>query len=169
MIGVEAVAHVDAVLESIALSLDGIQICVCEPDPFLLDLLLRLFPVPLNLIPIHLALPNCREASSTGIKTMTHGISRSKPWLVAEATLEESSDVSEDETDALKHQRAADQGDAAAQYNLGNLYLEGRGMPQDDAKALKWFRRAADQGDAVNVAAVRGGFLTLWAAQRPLR
>lgn len=94
---------------------------------------------------------------------MTHGISRSKTWLVAEAALEESSDVSEDETDALKHQRAADQGDAAAQYNLGNVYLEGRGMPQDDAKAL------TNQGDAVNVAAVRGGFLTLWAAQRLLR
>lgn len=72
---------------------------------------------------------------------MTHGISRSKTWLVAEAALEESSDVSEDETDALKHQRAADQGDAAAQYNLGNVYLEGRGMPQDDAKAL------TNQGD----------------------
>jgi len=82
MIGREAVALVDGVPEPIASTFDGIQICVGEPDPFSLDLLLRLFPVPLDLIPIHLALPNSREASSAEIKAMTHAISRAKPWLV---------------------------------------------------------------------------------------
>jgi TPR repeat protein len=39
----------------------------------------------------------------------------------------------------------ADQGVAAAQFNLGLLYLDGHGVPQDPAEAVKWFKRAADQ------------------------
>ena len=44
--------------------------------------------------------------------------------------------------------QAADKGDARAQANLGFLYHEGQGVPQDDAEALKWYRLAAGQGDA---------------------
>ena len=40
----------------------------------------------------------------------------------------------------------AEQGDVSVQYNLGNLYYEGRGVPQDDAEAVKWYRLAAEQG-----------------------
>ena len=43
---------------------------------------------------------------------------------------------------------AAEQGAAAAQYDLGNMHREGEGVPQDDAEAVKWYRRAADQGNA---------------------
>ena len=50
---------------------------------------------------------------------------------------------------ALWFRKAADQGDAVAQSNLGTLYLYGRGVTQDDTEALMWFRKAADQGDAV--------------------
>lgn len=39
----------------------------------------------------------------------------------------------------------ADQGDAVAQYNLGLLYLDGHGVPQNIAEAANWFRRAAEQ------------------------
>ena len=42
----------------------------------------------------------------------------------------------------------AESGDATAQYNLGVMYQAGRGVPQDDAEAVKWTRLAADQGDA---------------------
>ena len=28
------------------------------------------------------------------------------------------------------------------------MYAEGRGVPQDDTEAVKWYRRAADQGNA---------------------
>ncbi len=42
----------------------------------------------------------------------------------------------------------AKQGDAAAQYYLGNLYRTGQGVPQDYAEAEKWFRKAANQGNA---------------------
>ena len=42
---------------------------------------------------------------------------------------------------------AAEQGDAEAQSNLGNLYDMGEGVPQDFAEAMKWYRKAAEQGD----------------------
>jgi len=41
-----------------------------------------------------------------------------------------------------------DQGDAVAQYNLGVMYDNGQGVPQDYQEAEKWYRRAADQGVA---------------------
>jgi TPR repeat protein len=43
----------------------------------------------------------------------------------------------------------AEKGDAEAQRYLGLMYLFGKGVPQDHAEALKWFRKAADQGNAV--------------------
>ena len=42
----------------------------------------------------------------------------------------------------------ADQGDANAQYMLGIMYANGRGVPQDYAEAMKWCRLAAEQGYA---------------------
>ncbi len=42
----------------------------------------------------------------------------------------------------------AEQGDANAQNNLGNMYDYGQGVPRDDAKAVKWYRKAAEQGNA---------------------
>jgi uncharacterized protein len=42
----------------------------------------------------------------------------------------------------------ADQGVAAAQLRVGQLYDFGFGAPQDYAEALKWYRKAADQNDA---------------------
>jgi len=50
------------------------------------------------------------------------------------------------EIDALRAR--AEQGDANAQFNLGVMYANGRGVPQDDAAAVRWFRLAADQGNA---------------------
>ena len=48
-----------------------------------------------------------------------------------------------DETKAL-----ADKGLAAAQYNLALKYDFGKGVPENDAEAVKWYRKAADQGNA---------------------
>ena len=42
----------------------------------------------------------------------------------------------------------AEQGNAAAQYYLGNMYEYGDGVPQDYKTAVKWYRLAAEQGDA---------------------
>jgi TPR repeat protein len=42
----------------------------------------------------------------------------------------------------------ANQGAAYAQFNLGVMYDFGMGVPENDAEAVKWYRKAADQGDA---------------------
>jgi uncharacterized protein len=55
-------------------------------------------------------------------------------------------DISAENLQALQTQAA--QGNAEAQYNLGLLYYNGRGVPQDYAKAREWFEQAADQGFA---------------------
>ena len=49
------------------------------------------------------------------------------------------------EIDAVRTR--AEQGDAVAQTNLGNMYADGEGVPEDDTEAVRWFRLAADQGD----------------------
>ena len=43
---------------------------------------------------------------------------------------------------------AAEQGNESAQYNLGNMYANGRGVPKDDAEAVRWYRLVAEQGYA---------------------
>ncbi len=42
----------------------------------------------------------------------------------------------------------AEQGLAEAQNNLGTMYAKGLGVPQDYAEAVKWYRKAAEQGNA---------------------
>ena len=42
----------------------------------------------------------------------------------------------------------AEQGNASAQFNLGNMYANGKGVKQDDFEAVKQFRKAEEQGDA---------------------
>ena len=43
--------------------------------------------------------------------------------------------------------RAAN-GDAEAQNNLGNCYYNGEGVTKDYAEAVRWYRKAAEQGHA---------------------
>ena len=50
------------------------------------------------------------------------------------------------EIDALRVR--AEAGDAIAQYNLGFMYANGEGVPQDHAEAARWYRLAGDQGIA---------------------
>ncbi len=42
----------------------------------------------------------------------------------------------------------AESGNAAAQFNLGLMYLDGTGVPQSLGDAAEWFRRSAEQGYA---------------------
>lgn len=42
----------------------------------------------------------------------------------------------------------AEQGLAAAQFNLGLLYGNGQGVPKDDVQARQWYEKAAAQGRA---------------------
>jgi len=43
-------------------------------------------------------------------------------------------------------QKAADQGDASAQFLLGLMYADGHGVPRDYVKAMHWWHMAAEQG-----------------------
>ena len=45
------------------------------------------------------------------------------------------------------YQKAAVQGDKNAQFNLGLMYEQGKGVAQDQEEAVKWFRQAAEQGN----------------------
>jgi TPR repeat protein len=47
------------------------------------------------------------------------------------------------------YRRAAEQGDASAQNNLGVMLANGQGVPQDDGQAVQWYRLAAEQGHAL--------------------
>jgi hypothetical protein len=47
--------------------------------------------------------------------------------------------VTKDEAQAFMWFLAADQGNARAQFNLGNMYRDGRGVTHDYAEAIKWF------------------------------
>jgi TPR repeat protein len=42
----------------------------------------------------------------------------------------------------------AEQGNAAAQSNLGVMYRQGNGVTRDYGEAVKWYRKAAEQGYA---------------------
>ena len=44
--------------------------------------------------------------------------------------------------------KAAAQGEPNGQYNLGVAYENGAGVQQDYDEALRWYRLAADQGNA---------------------
>jgi uncharacterized protein len=44
------------------------------------------------------------------------------------------------------YRKAAEQGNAMAQYNIGVMYEDRQGVPQDHAAAMSWYRKAAEQG-----------------------
>jgi len=55
--------------------------------------------------------------------------------------------VLQDYAEAVRwYRKAADQGYAIAQYDLGNMYDQGKGVPQNYGEARRWYRKAADQG-----------------------
>ena len=61
---------------------------------------------------------------------------------------EDTSQINEREVELLqveKLKKAANKGDASAQYNLGVLHEKGLGVPKDYTEALKWYYKAAEQ------------------------
>ena len=57
--------------------------------------------------------------------------------------------VKKDSTEAVNwYRKAAEQGDADAQFNLGVCYEYGYGITQDSTEAVNWYRKAAEQGNA---------------------
>jgi TPR repeat protein/S1-C subfamily serine protease len=57
--------------------------------------------------------------------------------------------AAEDAAQAFEgYRKAAEQGEAWAQFNLGRSYYNGDGVAKDAVKAVEWFRKAAGQGEA---------------------
>ena len=50
------------------------------------------------------------------------------------------------DAEAVKwYRQAAEKNLPLAEYYLGRMYADGRGVPRDEREALQWFRRAAEQ------------------------
>ena len=55
----------------------------------------------------------------------------------------------QDYAEAVKwYRKAAEQGYASGQCDLGFMYANGRGVAKDDSEAVKWYRKAVEQGNA---------------------
>ena len=64
-----------------------------------------------------------------------------------EVNLRDYSETEDYEVEATKwYHKAAEQGHAQAQYNLGKMYEDGRGVQQNSKKAIEWYQKAADRG-----------------------
>ena len=46
------------------------------------------------------------------------------------------------------YEKAAEQGDAGGQFNLGGMYYHGHGADVNYKKAIEWWEKAAEQGHA---------------------
>jgi hypothetical protein len=68
--------------------------------------------------------------------------------------------VNRDQTASIEwYRKAAEQGFALAQFNLGVAYENGNGVTQDYATADAWYRKAADQG--LRTAQLNMGYMLL--------
>ncbi|MEP6880280.1 MAG: caspase family protein, partial [Nitrosospira sp.] len=134
-------------------------------SPYTAELLIQLNHANMSLIPLFQAVqngvwkatdgnqeprieisPNLRDIvlNREKISTQSNNNPLAPPNIDTEntiATSESSKSLKFEETS-----RKAEQGNADAQYNLGVIYRNGKGVPQDDAKAVEWYRKAAAQG-----------------------
>ena len=68
---------------------------------------------------------------------------------------------------AAAYRKAADKGSTAAMVELGNLLMNGSGVPKDEEKARKLFERAANAGNPRAVANLAAALLGSGGAWRP--
>lgn len=62
----------------------------------------------------------------------------------------------------LEWAECAKEGDAQAMAYIGYIYFAGLGFPQDDAKALEWFERAAEHDDPDAIASMARMYAHGW-------
>jgi uncharacterized protein len=59
---------------------------------------------------------------------------------------------SSEPTDPLSEtRRLAEEGDRFAQYELARAYFYGKGVPQDEAEGVRWWRKVADAGSGYDL------------------
>ena len=57
-------------------------------------------------------------------------------------------EIQNDDESLAWHKKAAESGNAKAQWHIGVRYFAGLGVKKDLDEAMEWFRKAAEQGDA---------------------
>ena len=57
-----------------------------------------------------------------------------------------------------EYRKAAEKGDPLAQFNLGMLYSEGKGITKNDSQAVYWFSKSANQGLAIAQTALSSAY-----------
>jgi TPR repeat protein len=92
------------------------------------------------------------------VKTMIRLVDLRYATRAPAAALADAAHRRKDYTTAVALWRSlAELGNASAQYNLGLMYKNGLGVPQDTAAAMFWYEKAADQGEAnaqINLGAI---------------
>lgn len=97
---------------------------------------------------------NSREMDEDPAETMRwslllSGLRGAEAFLLRGYMLENGVVVNRDLPAAVEsYRKAAKLGDARAEYQLGLMYREGRGVPQDVGEAGRWFAQAAAHGSA---------------------
>src|SRR6266403_694671 len=125
---------------------------VCEIVHLLSDKLCGSSSYPITTAYLLLIEPNQEQSCQTmKLKRAIAAIVLASAFAapVAAGTFEDAVDANArgDYVKALRLIRPlANDGDAAAQFNLGLMYFTGHGVQPDDAAAALWFRKAAEQG-----------------------
>lgn len=83
---------------------------------------------------------NVPDAMALWRKLADEGYIPSQVWLADMLDQSEENDAA-----VTFYRKAADKGDAAGEYGLGNMYAKGEGVPQDNAQALTYISRAAEK------------------------
>jgi TPR repeat protein len=92
----------------------------------------------------HRLVPNYHEAMKYFQKAVDLG---DQPSILNLATVREKLGESGKAGETAAVQRAAEDGDPTACFEMGTRCLEGIGMPQSATQAFLWFRQAAEQGE----------------------
>jgi tetratricopeptide (TPR) repeat protein len=102
------------------------------------------FPMPFDLEHLGLALTACGIFSSS-----IEAPDQLESWFQTGANYFSGRSVPRDYSEAVKwYRKAAEQGYAQAQHNLGYCYQCGLGVKRDYKEAVKWYRKAAEQNHA---------------------
>jgi TPR repeat protein len=82
-----------------------------------------------------------------GVQTTIPDVAQLLGNVYDDEYIDEDADISKDQAEAVKwYRKAAEQGDAWAQDELGDCYFNGTGVPEDKVEAVKWYHRAAEGG-----------------------
>jgi hypothetical protein len=69
-------------------------------------------------------------------------------WAIALGIVKQPTTVTSESAELVRTRKAADQGAASAQFNMGLQYAKGGVARQDFDEAAQWFRKAAHKGHA---------------------